>query len=241
MNIFTALYTEVLWRPLFNGLIWFYQAVPFHDLGLAIIFLTVTIRIVLSPLLLRARRAQRALALIQPEIKKIQERFRGDKEGQGRAMMELYATHKVNPFSGCLIMLVQLPILLALFQVFRQGLDPAMLTHLYSFVPHPATITPLAFGILNLASVNIYLGAGAALIQFFQMRLTAVPSVGKGATVDIAKIMQWQIPIIVFIASFQLPSSLALYWTISNLFDILQELIIKRSAQRKEAAAKNSQ
>lgn len=241
VNIFSLIYNEILWRPLFNGLIWFYTALPFHDLGIAIIFLTLTIRIILSPLLLRARRAQKELALIQPEVKKIQEQFKNNREGQGKATMELYAAHKVNPFSGCLIMVVQLPILLALFQVFREGLDPAMLSYLYSFVSRPAEVSAIAFGLLNLAAVNMYLGGAAAIIQFFQMRLVAVPSIPTKGMPDIGKIMQWQLPIIVFIASFQLPSSLALYWTVSNLFDILQEIIIRRVARRKRESLGGTQ
>ena len=125
--MFSFLYNELLWRPLFNGLIFFYTVLPVADLGIAIIALTIIIRTILAPVLWKAQKAQKELQIIQPEIKKIQGQFKNDKEGQGKALMELYARHKVNPFSGCLLMLIQFPILIALLNVF-QNFDASRLS-----------------------------------------------------------------------------------------------------------------
>ncbi len=230
MNFFTFLYTEVLWRPLFNGLVFFYTVLPGQDLGLAIIALTAAIRLVLAPLLLKAQRAQQRLALLQPELKRIQEKFKGDREGQGRATMELYAAHKINPLSGCLPLLIQLPILIAVFQVFRGGFEPSALGYLYSFIENPGALDPISFGILDLSRGNIYLGVAAAATQYLQTRLAAPPPSGSGGG-DFAKALQWQttyfFPLLILFWSYSLPSALTLYWTTLNFFGILQEILLK--------------
>lgn len=232
MNIFTFLYTELLWRPFFNGLVFFYTVLPIADLGLAIIILTILIRILLAPLLWKSQKAQRDLALLQPEIKKIQEQFKNNKEEQSKALMELYKTRKVNPFSGCLIMLIQLPILFALFSVFRGGLNHEALSSLYSFIPNPGRLNPLSLGVLDLSKGNIYLGVVAALGQFFQTKLSmkSVPLSSTGS--DFAKTMQWQtlylFPFLILLWSYSLPSALTLYWTVLNVFGIVQDVVLKK-------------
>ncbi len=235
MNIFSYLYTEILWRPLFNGLIFFYNVLPGHDLGVAIIALTVVIRLILAPLLWKAQAAQRKMALIQPELKRIQDKHKGNKEQQSKALMELYATHGVNPFSGCLVLLIQLPMLIALFQVFRRGLDAASLTYVYGFLVRPALLHPIAFGFLNLTHGALWLGVIAAGTQFFQTKLSAPPPTPDGGTGgDFAKALQWQttyfFPLLILLWSYSLPAALTLYWTVMNLFGIVEQIILKRRA-----------
>lgn len=233
MNPFIFIYTEFLWRPLFNGLVFFYNVLPIEDLGLAIIALTIVIRIILAPLLWKAQRAQRDLARIHPEIKKIQDELKHDRDAQGKAMMELYSKHKVNPFSGCLILLIQLPILIALFQVFRTGLLPEQLSYLYSFIENPGRLNPIMFGVLDLAKGNLFLGVVAAVTQYFQTKLSmtsqAVPVSGKGG--DFTRMLQWQtqyiFPALILVWSYTFPSALILYWTVLNVLGIVQEIIMK--------------
>lgn len=231
MNPIFYLYNEFLFRPLFNGLIFFYTALPIQDLGLAIILLTIAIRLLVAPLFWKARVAQQKLALLQPEIKKIQERFKKDKEGQGRAMMELYREHKASPFSGCFIMLVQFPILIALFQVFYRGFDPAGLSLLYTFIQNPGIINPISFGFFDLSKGNIFLGAVAALAQFYQTKLSmdSAPQTGQN---EFGRMMNWQMlyifPLFILIWSYTFPSALVLYWTVLSILGILQEVIMKR-------------
>lgn len=234
MEIFLSLYNEILWRPLFNLLVWLYTVLPWQDIGLAIIVLTIIIRIVLLPLLIKSQRAQREMALIQPEIKRIQEQYKDDREGQARAMMELYKTHNINPFSGCMVLLIQLPIFIALFQVFQQGFHPENLTFLYSFVINPEHIDAISFGILDLSKGNMYLGVLAALSQYFQTKMVTPPPhpAPPSQKPDFSRIMQTQMlyvfPFIILIFSFTLPAALVLYWTVLNIFGILQEIFMKR-------------
>lgn len=231
MNPLIFIYNEFLWRPLFNGLVWFYTVLPGQDLGLAIIALTIVIRLILFVPLLKAQKAQRGLALLQPEIKKIQEQFKNDKAAQGKALTELYARHNLNPFSGCLIMLLQLPILIALFNVFRSGLEPSMLSYLYSFVPDPGRLDPVSFNLIDLSKGNIYLGVPAALSQFWQTKLTVSPSTPPKDKNNFSQAMQWQmtyvLPALILVWSYTLPSALTLYWTTLNIFGIVQEVLAK--------------
>ena len=236
MNIIITLYTEVLYRPLFNALVGIYTILPWQDMGLAIILLTLGMRIILAPLFWKAQKSQKDLAKIQPELKKVQQEFKHDREKQGRALMELYAKHRVNPMSGCLIALVQLPLLIALFSVFRHGFDPSQLVYLYSFIENPGALNPQAFwGILDLARGGIQgllLGIGAAATQYVQTKMTLPAPPSAGDKHDFSRIIQTQslyvFPLFILVWSYTLPLALTLYWTVLNIFGILQEVIVRR-------------
>ncbi len=232
MNPISVIFNEILWRPLFNGLIFLYTKLPPYDMGVAIIALTLIIRLLLAPVLGKAKKSQQELASIQPEIKKIQEKYKNDKTEQSKALMELYQAHKVNPFSGCLMIIIQLPVLIALFSVFRTGFDAAQLHYLYSFIPHPQILNPISFGVLNLSKGNIYLGVIAAITQYFNTKLMGVIVDGGTSENEFTKAMRWQslyvFPALIFVWSYTLPSALTLYWTILNIFGIIQELATQR-------------
>ena len=199
---------------------------------MAIIIFTIIIRLIMSPLMLKAQRAQKELSKLQPEIKKTQEQFKNDREAQGRATMALYTKHKVNPFSGCLMMLLQFPLLIALFSVFQQSFKPENMSYLYSFVTNPGVLNPISFGILDLSQGNIYLGVLAAVTQYIQSKLTMVSPVISPASGNFAKTLRWQalyfFPVLILVWSFKLPSALMLYWTVLNFLGMVQEIIVKK-------------
>ena len=105
-------YNLILYQPLFNLLIFLYNLIPWHDLGIAIIVLTIVIKVVLWPLSGKALKSQKALQSLQPKIEDLKAQYKDDKEGMSRAMMALYKTEKINPFSSCLPLLIQLPFLM---------------------------------------------------------------------------------------------------------------------------------
>lgn len=232
LDFLFSIYNEILFRPLFNALVWLYITLPWQDLGLAIAVLTVAIRFVLTPFLWKGQSAQRKMAELQPEIKRIQEDLKHDKEKQGRALMEFYAKHKINPFSGCLIMLMQIPILIALFHVFQRGFDPSELRLLYDFLPNPGSLNPLTLGLVDLSKGNIFLGVIAAVTQYFQIKMSAPKPQAITKANDFASIMQKQslyiFPALILVWSYTLPSALTLYWTVLNIFAILQEILVKK-------------
>lgn len=238
MNIFSSLYTDFFWQPLFNALVFLYNVLPLHDLGLAIVVLTMVIRLLLVPLFWKAQQSQKNMAAMQPELKKIQAELKHDREGQGKAMVELYAKHNMSPLSpisGCLVMLIQLPILFALFGVFRAVVDPSQLSYLYAFVVKPDVLNPVSFGFLDLAHRSIFLGVLAAISQYFQIKMT-VPGAPVGDEPEFARAMRVQAPFlfpaVIFIAALSSPAALGLYWTVLNVFGILQELIVKKLWKR---------
>ncbi|MFY9462485.1 MAG: YidC/Oxa1 family membrane protein insertase [Candidatus Sungiibacteriota bacterium] len=240
MNILYILYTEVLYRPLFNGLIFIYSVIPPHDLGLSIVILTILVRLILFPATLRAFRSQAAMRAIQPKLKAIQEEYKGDKGEQTKRIMALYAEHKMNPFSGCLPILIQLPALIALYQIFWKGIDPSQFEYLYSFIAEPEIFNTIAFGLVDLMKRSIPLALLAGVSQFFQARLMPQPEPpspksGRALEPDLSKILSLQVkyffPLLIAVWSFSLPSALPLYWTTMNLLAIVEQILIKKKFQ----------
>lgn len=240
MNFISLLFNEVLYRPLFNGLIFLYNIIPFHDFGLAIILLTIIIRLILYPLNQKAIVSQKALGKLAPQIKEIQNKFATDKAKQSQALMELYKNNKINPASGCLPLLIQFPILIALYQVFWNGLKPESLSALYSFIVRPEVINPLFLGLINLAQPYIFLAILAGLLTFWQSKMMVVssPSAASGQAGDFSAAMNKQMvylmPLITVFIAWKLPAGLALYWVVTTLAGIIQQyFVIKKNGSGK--------
>ncbi|MBI2639712.1 MAG: membrane protein insertase YidC [Candidatus Sungbacteria bacterium] len=239
-------YHEILYRPLFNGLIFIYSLLPFPDLGLAIISLTVLVRILLFPATAKMFKSQAAMRSLGPKIKEIQEKYKEKKDEQARRLMELYAQEKVNPFSGCLPILVQLPLLIALYNVFWRGLSPLDVSALYSVVAVPEFFSATMFGIVSLTEKNYIIGFLAGASQFLQARLVPQPESltlrsAKPHEPDLSKILSLQMkyffPVLITIWSFSLPAALPLYWTIMNLLAIVEQIWLRKKF--KEPGIKN--
>lgn len=218
----------ILIYPLLNLLVFIYHYIP--DIGIVIILITVLVRLLLLPSFHKQLKSQKAMTELQPKMQALKEKFKGDKEGEAKALMELYKEHNVNPLSSCLPLLIQLPILIALYQVFIRSLRTATLEGLYSFVPHPSHIDPYFLHFLNLANKNIIMAVIAGLLQYFQSRLM-LPK--KPATDQTAKIMQYQtlyfLPLLTIVFGIQFPAGLTLYWIITTLFGIGQQYYILRA------------
>lgn len=228
------LYNTILLQPLLNLLIFLYNHIG--DIGIAIIIVTVVIRLLLLQPSLRAIKAQKALQELQPKIKKIQEKYKDNKEQQSKELMNFYKENKVNPFSSCLPMLVQLPVLFALYSVFRIGLTEQSMQHLYSFVPAPEHINTMFLGFINMAQPNVVLAVLAGVLQFLQTKMmtkkTKKLDSGKGLAGDMSGIlgkqMTYLMPAMTTFISLGLPSGLAVYWITTTLFAIVQQYVIMR-------------
>lgn len=234
------IFNNFLTEPLFNVLVFFYNTVAFRDFGIAIILLTTLIRLILWPLSQKALTAQQSLQELQPKIKEIQKKYQDRKEEQAKALMELYKTHRVNPLGGCLPILVQIPILIALYIVFLNGLNPDYLQNLYSFVANPGSIDPDFVGLVDLSARSVPLALVAGLLQFFQSKL-ALPKIKlagapKGSDEAITKMISRQtlyfLPALTVVISLRLPAGLPLYWSFTTIFTILQQFAIMRARGR---------
>jgi YidC/Oxa1 family membrane protein insertase len=222
-----------LYLPLFNGLVLIYNYAPLHDFGLSIIFLTIIIRCILYPLSIKALQSQKALQKLQPQLLQIQKQHKDDKEKQAKETLELYRTEKINPFSGLFLALIQFPILIALYRVFWNGLNPKELSSLYGFVVNPMHINAIFLGIIDLSKPNLVFAVLAGILQFFQTKML-LPNTKqnkdqkKGG--DMATMMQKQMvyffPFITVVILLRLPSALGLYWMVSGIFSIIQQYFI---------------
>ena len=237
MNILSTFFNTILYQPLLNLLIIFYAYLPGHDFGVAVIILTLLIKIVLSPTSLKAARSQRTLSKLQPKIKEIQDKYKNDKAKQSQSMMEMYQKEKINPLSGCFPILIQLPILIAMYQVFLRGLtSEALRNSLYSFVPYPSSINLVFLGIIDLSQPSIFLAILAGVLQFFQSKLSIVSNKAKEGKdsnkKDFSSMMQNQMlyffPLLTVFIVWKFGSIIGLYWVVSALFSIGEQYIIKK-------------
>ena len=150
------LFNEIFYRPLFNGLVFLYNIVPGHDMGVSIIILTILIRLILWPLTNKSIRNQKVLTKIQPQIEEIKKKFKDNKEAQARALMGLYSENKINPLSGFLPLIIQIPIIFALWRVFLNSLN-LNLNSLYSFIPAPTHVQSIFLGLVDLSKKSIFI------------------------------------------------------------------------------------
>jgi len=226
-----TIYNLIIYQPLLNTLIFLYKTVAFGDLGLAIIFLTIIIRLVLFPLFQKSVEHQMVMQALQPKLKQAQEAHHGNREKQSQAMLELYREHRVNPFMGFLLLLVQLPILFAVYHIFLKSFTPDVFKDLYSFVVAPAALNPMFLGLINLAKGSTVVVACAAIAQYIQGR-TSLRKLAPGEEVSSADRMARNMvligPAITILIFYRLPAALALYWFITSLFSIGQQAIVNR-------------
>jgi YidC/Oxa1 family membrane protein insertase len=235
------LFDTFLYYPLFNALILIYDYVSFSDLGVAIVILTVLIRIILFPIFYKSFEHQTIMQKLQPALRQIQHEHKENKEKQALKMMELYKENKVNPFSGFLLILVQLPILIALYSVFNSGLADEALSGLYSFVYNPGTLNHLSLGLIDLNKKNIVIVVIAALAQYYKTKLTlpkqdssAVVSDKNDAAAAIAKNMVIIGPLMTVFLLGYLPSAIGVYWLTSSVFSLLQQWYINKKVYAKK-------
>lgn len=232
----------ILYQPLLNILVFFYNTIAFQDLGLAIIFLTIFLKIILYPSSLSQIKSQKSLIELQPKLNEIKKNFSHDKTRLAQETMTLYRQNKINPFSSCLPLLIQLPILIAVYQVFRTGILSRDL-HLYPFIYNPGQLNSLAFGLINFAEKNFFLALLTGLIQFFQTKMlsTKKPPAEvkkeKGAKDEsmmaiMNKQMIVMMPILTVVIGMSLPSGLIFYWLINLILTILQQLLVFKKTKQ---------
>lgn len=217
----TAIYHQYFYEPLLSLFQFIFNNLAFHDLGLAIVLLTILIRIVLFPLFYRGIKDQILVKKIQPRIKEIQNKFKDDKAEQTKALMALYKEHKFNPFAGFFVLIVQLPILIALFQIFGRGLAASGIDNF------------LFLGLVDLRSSHLILTLVTAVLQYFQMKMLTVSHEKSASGPEdmmhsIGKTMVFVSPVITFMILANLPAALAVYWAVSTIFSIGQQQLVKK-------------
>jgi YidC/Oxa1 family membrane protein insertase len=244
------LFNTLFFEPLYNTLIALIGVVPGGDVGIAVILLTIIVKLVLFPLSKSAVKSQLEMRELQKPMEDLKEKYKDDREKLGLETLELYKKHGINPFAGLFLVLIQLPVILALYWVIlNSGLPTINTDILYSFIKIPGTITMEFISFFHISEPHsVVLALLAAISQHFQARFsfpkqppkpkTDKPSFQDDMMRGMSIQVTWVLPIFVFFVSYSLAAVVSLYWFVSNLFAIGQELYI-RDTIKKPAEEKN--
>lgn len=230
------IWDTVLYHPLINALAFLVSIVPGGDVGLAVIILTIVVKIILFPLSQKAIESQAQMSILAPELNKIKESG-VSREEQARLTFDLYKKHKTNPFSGCLLVLIQIPIIFALYYVFYKGInfDSSVL---YSFIHVPEHINMVFLGVLDISGKSILLAILAGVSQYLQAYFMPAPpaaaksgkagSFAESFSKSMTMQMKYVFPFVVALIAYTISGAIALYWITSNLFAVAQQIYAKR-------------
>lgn len=227
--------------PIYNGLVFFIDAIPGGDVGLSIIAITLVVKFILLPLSLKAAKMQKVVRELEPKMAEAKERHKDNREALARATMDIYREAGINPFSGIFLMLIQIPIVISLyFSVYSGGGVPLPGINtdlLYSFVPAPETIDMIFLGFVDIAAKSLPLAILAGLTQFIYANLS-MPKLEPrkegemDMKADFARSMnvnmRYVLPLVIGFVAYTLSASVALYFTVSNIFMVGQELYTRR-------------
>jgi YidC/Oxa1 family membrane protein insertase len=237
------LFNDLVYLPLYNGLIGILDLGPWVDMGIAVILLTIIVKTLLFPLSLKAARTQLLMKELEEPMKEIREKYKDDRETQGRKLLELYREKGVNPFSSFATLLIQIPVILGLYFVFLKGGLPEVDTALlYSFIPEPDTVNMFFLNLIDMAGKSAPLAVLAGLTQYYQARL-ALPEQkprSDDATFqeDFARSMHMQmkyvLPVVIVFVAYLASAAVALYWITSNIFAIGQEIYVKKRLRQSQ-------
>lgn len=230
----SSIWNALLYQPLLNALAFLVSVIPGGDVGIAVIILTILVKVVLFPLSQKSIETQAEMNILAPELNKIKTSGKS-KEEQARMTFELYKKHNMNPFSGCLLVLIQIPIIFALYFVFFKGLD-FQSDLIYSFIHVPEHVNMIFLGWLDLSHKSIILAVLAGVSQYLQALFMPKPASTPGTpgsfSESFAKSMHVQMkyvfPVVVAFIAYSISGAVALYWITSNLFMVGQQIYVKK-------------
>jgi YidC/Oxa1 family membrane protein insertase len=238
--MFSTIWHTLFFDPVYNGLIFFLDHVPAGDVGIAIILTTIVVKAILLPLSIKAVKTQKVMREIDPKIKDIKKDI-SDPQEQAKAIMALYKDSGINPFASILLMFIQIPIIIALYLAVSNGggvpLPGINVDLLYSFVPQPETVTMLFLGVLDIAQKSLPLAILAGIAQYFHGHLSfpklpprdpnAPPSMKDDFGRNMQLQMKYVMPVLIAVVAYTISAAIALYFLVSSLTAILQELALK--------------
>lgn len=239
-----GIFITIFYQPILNLSVFIYNIVG--DLGVSIIVLTLLIKLIMWPLSKKSIKSQKSLQELQPKIDELKIKFKDDQQAMSLALMQLYKENKVNPFSSCLPLIIQLPFLIAIWRVFRDGFAQNHLDLLYSFVHNPEVINSVSFGIFDLSKRSIFLAVLAGLAQFWQGKMlqSKRPEIKTNDSKDenmlsiMNKQMLYVMPLITIVMGIGFPAGLTLYWFLTTLFTAIQQLLVFKSHKKSENIVK---
>ncbi|MFA6969246.1 MAG: YidC/Oxa1 family membrane protein insertase [Candidatus Paceibacterota bacterium] len=240
----SSFFNATFYNPIYNALVALIALIPGGDVGVAVILLTIVIRLVLLPFSLSAARTQRSMKILEPKIKELKEKHKGDKEKEAIETLALYREAQVNPFASILTVFIQIPVLLALFWVFNyESFVTINVAKIYAFTPLPHAVSLQFLGFISVVGKSITLAVLAGLTQFLQAHMalsgTMKPSNEKGMQNDFQRVMGMQLkyvfPFLIASISYTTSGAIALYFITTNLAGSLQELYVRNKLAVEEA------
>ena len=225
MGFLGDLWNSILYIPIINTMVGVYQFLPFENFGVTIILFTLLTRVILWPLSRKNRAYREAMQQIQPELEKLKKKHAKDKEKLYAETMKLYTKYKVNPASGCLPLLIQLPFTFALYQALREGLNPERIETLnnllYSFIPK-VTFFNTNFLWFDLTKTDPFyiLPVLVAGLQYLQVKMS-MGNLSEEAAKASKQTMIYM-PLIFLFISLSLPSGLTLYILLTTISGIVE-------------------
>lgn len=235
--IYSAFIT-VIYTPLYNALVLLISTISYGDVGFAIIILTIVVKTLLFPLTHKATQTQLILKQIAPKLEELKKKYKDNQQEQVKNMLALYKEYKVNPLAGILTILIQLPIIIGLYQVFLKGGLPVVdVAALYSFVDAPETVNMFFLGFLDLSTRSIPLAVLAGVTQFVIAHITFEAPIittkpGESLKDDIMRNLHLQtkymLPLMIVVFAYFLSAAVALHWVAGNIYTITQETLVRR-------------
>ncbi|MEK7641991.1 MAG: YidC/Oxa1 family membrane protein insertase [Patescibacteria group bacterium] len=243
------MYNELIFRPLYNGLVGIMDLIPWIDVGIAVIIFTAIVKLILFPLSKSSLLTQVKMKEIEPEAAKVRAQYASDRQLQALKIMELYKSKNIKPFSGILLLFIQLPILFALISVFYKIIPTIDPQYLYSFISAPDISGKINFlGLIDLTQKSLILSLATGAIQYLQLHFSLAsrppapapagqtPDMATQLSHSMSKQMKYLLPIIAFASTYwlipaQFPQAaaiIAIYWSTSTLFTLVQELYIRK-------------
>lgn len=239
----SGLFNTLVYNPIYNGLVFLIGVAPLFDVGIAIIGITILVKLVLFPLSKTMVRTQILMKKLEPELNKLKKKYEKDKQQQAKKMMDLYKENNINPFSGFILILIQLPIIIGLYWVFyKGGLPDIDVSLLYSFISEPMEVNMNFLGLIDMSSRSLLLAGLAGITQFIQINYS-MPALGArkdnpSLKEDMARSFQLQMrymmPVMIAVFAYVISAAIALYWVTSNLFGIGQEIYMRKHVKNKE-------
>lgn len=240
--MFNTIWHTFFFDPVYNTLVFFIDIFPGGDVGLAIIATVLLVKTVLLPISIKAVKTQKVMREIEPKLKEIREKYKEDRPEQQRAMLEAYREAGMNPFASLLLILLQLPIVIALYFSVSSGggvpLPGINVDLLYSFVAQPTAVTMNFLGLFDISQKSFWLALVAGVTQYIHINFTmpTLPPRDPGAPPDMKEDfmrnmqtqMKYVMPVIVVGAAYIFSASIALYFVVSNLTMIAQEYFVKK-------------
>ncbi len=240
--MFSYIWHTFFFDPIYNMVIFFITVIPGGDVGLAIIAAVLLVKTILMPLAIRAAKTQRVMKEIEPKLKSIKEEFKDDREGQARAMMEVYRSAEVNPFASIFLLFLQIPILIALYLSVYSGGGVALpainLDLLYSFITAPVTVSMDFLGLINITERSILLAVAAGVTQYIYTGMTlpklapkdkdVAPDMKEEFMRNMHLQMKYVMPVLIGVIAYTISAAIALYFLVSSLVGIGQEYFIKK-------------